>query len=302
MKKKIDVSIIMVNYNSLAEIRASIESVITKSSSDLIYEFIVVSNSLERDEEIELLNKTTPHLQYHQLDENVGFAKGNNYGINFASGEYFFFLNPDTLLMNDAITRLKNFLENNSDYGAVGPAIFNKKGRQVASVNNIPSFMSLLSQMIPFGNLLFPKKFVYGNYLVKSTSEVNVIQGSAIFIKKDIMKSVDNFTDSYFMYSEETDLCYKLKETGLKVGLLREAEVAHIGGVTTKPVFLEMEIEKHRSRKKFLNMHKPHLMWLNRVSGSIGYFWRTLLFSFTLNGKKIKQFGNIFIWYTFKYN
>lgn len=298
----IDVSIITVNYYSIIEIIHCYESVVKFTPNSISYEFIVVSNSDEADIELDNLKKRFANLSIINSEKNIGFGQANNLAANQSKGKYLFFLNPDTQLINDCLTSLMTCLESDSTYGIVGPAVYSDNGKIQSSINNFPSFITMISFMLPFGHLLLPKKFIYRNYSLDKTSIVPVIQGSSIFMPKLLFDEVDGFSKQYFMYSEETDLCKKISNLNRNIVYLNTAKILHIGGVTTATNFDKMELEKHKSKKKYIQTHKPNLILFNRIAYSLGYFFRFLFSLARLKFDKAKYFFRLMNWYIFKYS
>ncbi len=298
----LDVSIITVNYFSIKEIIQCYESVIKITPESISYEFIVVSNSDESEFELEVLKKRFANLSIIISKKNIGFGQANNLAANQSKGKYLFFLNPDTQLINDCLTKLKVCLESNSTFGIAGPAVYSENRKLQSSINNFPSIITMLSFVLPFGHLLLPKRFIYRNYSLNETSIVPVVQGSSIFISKLQFNEVGGFSKEYFMYSEETDLCKRLANLELETAYLSDAKILHIGGVTTSTNSKVLEIEMHKSKKKYIEIHEPKLLFFNRIAYSLGYLFRFLFSLVTLNINKARYFFRLMNWYMFKYS
>ena len=103
------------------------------------------------------------------------------------------------------------------------------------------------------------------------------------------------------MYWEEHDLCLRIQNSNHDVIFCAEAKLIHISGTSTSPYFIQMEVEKHRSQKKYVLKHHPDWLLLNRLSGILGYSWRTVASLLTLKKQKIAQHWSIFFWYSFNY-
>ncbi|GAB5410224.1 MAG: hypothetical protein BalsKO_25890 [Balneolaceae bacterium] len=302
MSSNVDVSIITVNYYSINEITECFESVKKITSGLITYEFIVISNSDETVQELEKLNSKFTNLKYIISKTNVGFGLANNLGVKESSGRYLFFLNPDTKILNDCLNKLKSFLENNTHVGIVGPAIYSEDNTVQPSINNYPSKITMLSFVLPFAHIILPKKYIFRNYSLENTSVVPVVQGSSIFISRSLFKKVGGFSKEYFLYSEETDLCKRVLNTGKKTAYFTDAKILHIGGVTTSSNFDLLTIEMHKSKRKYIELHNPELVFFNRATFSLGYLLRFIFSILTLNIKKTKFFFRLMSWYFFKYS
>lgn len=296
---KPDVSVIIVNYHSMKLIDDCISS-IKQFNKSVRYEVIVVSNSEWGDNEKAVMEKH-PEVQWINPGKNMGFAAANNIGADHASGEYLFFLNPDTLFVNDVLGHLSQTISEYPDAGLIGPLTLNPDGSHQPSVKNEFGMDHMLVLAFPFLKIFFRNK-KFGHIPVKKTQFVEVINGSAMFIKRNLFFKIGKMNESFFMFWEENDLCKSVRKTGKRILFYDGARIIHLGGQTTRNVFIPMEIEKHRSQKRYLMKFEPgHVSW-NRLLGAISYFWRTLGAILIFRKRKVSQFGNILFWYIFKYD
>ncbi|WP_085537157.1 glycosyltransferase family 2 protein [Massilibacteroides vaginae] len=224
-----DVSIIYVNYKTSQLIIDSIDSVKEKTQ-EVDYEIIVVDNNSEDDSHTIIKNKH-PKVLFLSLNENLGFGRANNKGIMHAKGNYIFFLNPDTLLRNNAIKYLKDFLENNKDYGACGGNLYDENSFPTMSFGRrFPSyfeeFASIFYLKIP--SFTSPKSYFY-NYS-DCILDVAFISGADLMVKKTVIDKVGGFSRDFFMTYEETELCYRIFKGGYKIGAVPNAKIMHLEG------------------------------------------------------------------------
>ncbi|MDR9418371.1 glycosyltransferase family 2 protein [Gracilimonas sp.] len=296
-----DVSVIIVNYHSLDDVNDCIKSILEQTTSSLSFEVIIVSNSEEQEQDIDIIKSIHKDITYFSTGENAGFAKANNIGANIARGEYLFILNPDTLLLNDVLGLFYKKMESAPPIGLIAPCMYNQNLEPYPSVIGDIKISSLISLAIPFGALLFYPPNRHKFYLPKQSGAVDVVQGSALFLSSQLYSDVKGMGEEFFMYSEERDLCLKVRKAGYSVFYYQKAKVKHIGGTSTSKSFLKMEVQKHRSKKIFIKKYYPNLIFLNRLCGSFGYFWRFITALITLKKKKFKQFGTLFKWYLLTY-
>lgn len=292
------ISIIIVNYYSENEIKACLSSIEKKNSADI--ECVIVSNS-PRDKRLELFTRSLNFsTEIYYNNNNLGFAKACNVGADLAKGDFLFFLNPDTSFLNDTAQELLDCYYSINQAGLLGAKTFNQDHKLEPSIKNSLSKGYFLTWVFPFLGSLFPSKKI-GHYFPESTSEVLVVNGHSMFIQKQLFQKIGGMEEEFFMYWEENDLCLRIKKSGYKVIYCSEAKIMHISGTSTSPFFSKMEVEKHRSQKKFILKHYPSWNLLNRTSGVAAYFWRVFACLFSFKKSKIKQFWNLFIWYAFKY-
>ncbi len=294
-----DVSVIIVNYRSMKLIGDCISSI--KQNNDSVrYEVIVVSNSEWGDDGKAVMEKY-PEVHWINPEKNAGFAAANNIGADKATGRYLFFLNPDTLFANDVLNHLLQAVSDYPEAGLIGPMTLNPDGSHQPSVKNEFGMDHMFVLAFPFLKIFFGNK-IFGHIPVKKTQFVEVINGSAMFIERELFVKTGKMNESFFMFWEENDLCRSVRNTGKEILFYDKAQIIHLGGQTTRDVFIPMEIEKHRSQKRYIMKFEPGYVVWNRLLGTISYFWRTLGAIILFRKRKISQFGNILIWYIFKYD
>ncbi len=293
------VSIITVNFNSEDQIIECLNSIEANNSSDI--EYIIVSNSKIESRFKERLNSFSFPVKLYQNEANFGFAKGCNIGAEKATGDYLFFLNPDTLFLNDTVTELLKCISSTPEIFVAGPKTFLKKDKVSGTVKEHISLRFFFYFMTPLLKFFIPPQKIGGHYNPDSTKVVPVLNGHAFLIESKRFFDIGKMEEHFFMYWEENDLCLRVQKKGGKVLYCSQAQIMHHKGFSTNPVFIKMEVEKHRSRKKFVEKHYPQWKTLNRISGIIGYSWRALGSFFTLNAQKISQHWRLFFWYIFEY-
>lgn len=223
-----DVSILIVNYNSFKLILQCIES-IYQFTKGISYEIIVVDNNApERD--IDTINEFYSDIIYLKNLENRGFGSGNNFGAKYARGKYLFFLNPDTILLNNAIFKFYDFCERNIGVGIVGGNLYDAKLQPAFSCW---SFLPGLLAEIDYLMLHKVGKFLgsVGDFNHSALpQEVGYISGADLFISKAIFDELHGFDEDFFMYYEETELTFRVKRMGYKVMSIPDAKIIHLEG------------------------------------------------------------------------
>lgn len=232
----LDLSIIIVNWNSVEYLDKCIASVL-KSLSGIAYEIVVIDGG-SFDGCKQMLLEFYPQVRFIQCDDNLGFAKLNNKAYQIAQGRYLFFLNPDTEIVEKAVNILFDQLENLPEAGAVGSRLLN--GDRSVQTSCIQSFPTIMNQFLDAEmlRLLWPQAHLWGNGIlfsgVKEPQQIDVISGACIMVKRDVFEQVGLFSEDYFMYAEDLDLCYKIKALGYENYYIPLAEVIHYGGGSTK--------------------------------------------------------------------
>lgn len=228
-----DVSVIIVNYNTLELTKNTIESVFEKTEG-LKYEIILVDNA-SVDGSVEFFeNNYKNKIIFIKNNENLGFGRANNKGIELAKGKYIFLLNSDTVLINNAIKILFDYMESHVECGVCGGNLYD--------INNNPthSFCSKLiniySEFDFIKNIIFKtfyKKRIDFNYLNQNI-EVGYITGADMFIRKEVLDKVGNFDPDFFMYFEEVELTSRIKLSRKKIISVPEAKIIHLEGKSSK--------------------------------------------------------------------
>jgi GT2 family glycosyltransferase len=232
-----DLSIIIVNWNSKEYLRRCIASVLEKPPG---VEFeIVVIDGASFDGCDKMLHELYPQVRFIQSYENLGFAKANNQAFQASSGNAICFLNPDTEVLGAALETMYHYLRTLPRAGAVGCKLLNSDGTLETSC--IRSFPTIVNQVLEVEALR--KRYRYSRLWGmaplfngdKSPSEVDAISGACLMMRRSVFEDVALFSTDYFMYSEDIDLCFKVKRSGWKNYYVPSAAVVHhVGGSTAK--------------------------------------------------------------------
>lgn len=199
----------------------------------LIYEIIVVDNA-SFDGSDRLLRDEFPAVIFVQLKENIGFGKANNLGFRHSSGKNLLFLNPDTVMLGQAICTMYYHLKEIPYAGAVGCTLLNSDHSiQRSCVQKFPTIPNQILDIDYLKAQLPCWKFWGINPLLSyngSPREVEAVSGACLMVKRHIFEEIEKFTSEYFMYAEDIDLCYKINSAGYKVYYISDAKVVHHGG------------------------------------------------------------------------
>jgi len=281
-----DVSIIIVNYNTSLLLQNCINSIVEKTV-DIKYEIIVVDND-SKDESVQILEADFLTVQLIKSPVNLGFGRANNLGASTAKGKYLFLLNTDTLLINNAIKVLFDFmeLENNLDIGACGGNLFN--------LDLTPNFSYSLKFPSLYNVFLYRSKleFLKKNDSFNNTGdvkEVSIIIGADFFVRKELFDSIDGFDPSFFMYVEDGELCYRIKKLNYRIVSVPTAKIIHLQGKSSTNGFkLKMEY------MGYLIFFKKHFSFLTllcyKTIELFFAFLRFLVFKITMNKSKSNEY------------
>lgn len=227
-----DLSIIIVNYKNKNKLEICLDSILKADNHDLIYEIILVEN--HSSEDLSSFVKKSDNIRLLASPKNLGMGGGNNLGIRDARGDYILILNPDTVIKNDAIITLLDYLKINPDVGIVGPKLLNPDGSLQYSCSRFPSFFMPILRRTFLGDYFAANRdnFQMMEFDHNSVREVDWLMGSALMFKRSVLlpdgKTWEpHFDERYFMYFEDIDLCRSAKAKKLKVVYNPQAILLH---------------------------------------------------------------------------
>ncbi len=233
-----DIAVILINYNSSKFTTDAIESIIKVTSISLNYQIIVVDNASRYEDYIlvkdYILSLEAENIKLFRSKINTGFGAGNMFGIQFSNARYYAFINNDTLLKNDCLDVLFNFMKTHENIALCAPQGYDENGNVLKGFDH---FLSLKREL--FGRKIFeklnPKKYPKRNKKYEEPIKVQCIPGSFLFVDARSFDNVGGFDTNIFLYYEETDLAFrisKLKEKN-ECYLMPKAEYIHFKGQST---------------------------------------------------------------------
>jgi len=232
-----DVSILIVNYNVKDYVLQCLRS-IEQRSPGAVVEVIVVDNASSDNSVVEL-QPLFPSVTWIALQTNLGFGKGNNVGLERCTGRYVLFLNPDTIIGQDTVNVMTSYLDSNPSVGFAGCKVLNPDGSfQLACRRGLPtpwvSFCKLfgLQHLFPTSKLLAGYNLTYKS--IDETYEVDALIGAFMFGRTADVRALQGFDPEFFMYGEDIDLCYRMKQAGKSVMYVHTTSIVHFKGESTK--------------------------------------------------------------------
>ncbi len=234
-----DISVVIVSYNVSSFLDQALTT-LKDSAGGLEYEVFVVDNA-SSDDSIDMVKKKHPQVRLIENVDNVGFAKANNQALKQVTGRYILLLNPDTVLSHDTLRVMIEFLDNRPGAGAAGCKIINPDGSlQLACRRGFPTPGVAFFKMVGLSNL-FPRSKTFGAYNLTyldpdTITEVDALSGSFMMLRKDVLDEVGFLDEDFFMYGEDLDLCYRIKQGGWKIYYVPSTEIIHFKGESSKTV------------------------------------------------------------------
>ncbi len=249
-----DVSIIIVGWNTRDFLRGCLQS-LRDESGGVKSEVIVVDNA-SSDGSVEMIEREFPEVRVIRNAENRGFAAANNQGMAVASGRYVLLLNPDTRVLDRAVEKAVAFADAHPEAGVVGCRTLLADG---SIQYNCYMFPSLLNLALSLSRLpgLFPKSRFFGRARMtwwdyESPKSVDVVAGCFMLVRREALEQVGSMAEDYFMYSEDTDWCWRFKQAGWQVLYTPEPAIVHYWKGSSSQCAGEMHVLQRRSVLMFL--------------------------------------------------
>lgn len=270
--KSIELSIILVSYNTADYTIRALESVYAQTHGD--FEVIVVDNA-SSDDSVKKIKDNFPQIKLIESKTNLGFAGGVQLGTKASIGKYFLLLNPDTIVLDQAIDRLLQFAKQYANNGIWGGVTLNND----LSINtqhawSQPSFRNLLFSALGLEKLLNKSCFFnhsnYGCWTRNTIKEVDIISGCFFLITRELWDKLGGLDTTFFMYAEEADFCLKAKKLGYQPIVNPEARIIHHGGVSHSR-FSGKLIKLLKGKVELINRHIP--AWKKPIYKSLLYLY-----------------------------
>jgi len=264
----VDVSIILVNWNTRGFLRDCINSVY-ENTSNSSFEIIVVDNA-SSDGSVDMLKLEFGDVKIIANAENRGFAAANNQGMLASKGRYILLLNSDTIVLDNSIDKAVAFADAHKGSAVVGSGVLNPDMTVQPTCFMFPSILNMLLS-VSYLYKLFPRSRFFGRERMTwwnrdDVREVDVVTGCFMLVRREAIEEVGMMDERFFMYGEETDWCYRFKQAGWKVMFTPMSAIIHFGGQSSRKARVEMLIRLRLSILQFIGKHygwlKHKTAWL----------------------------------------
>jgi GT2 family glycosyltransferase len=253
----LDISIIIVSYNVLDYLQNCLKS-IHDSKPQCTYEIIVVDNA-SNDQSREVILSTFPGVHWLQNSANIGFAAANNQAIQVSKGEYIWLLNPDTQVQPGALDALKQAADNDPRIAACGSKLINPDGTLQISCYPFPTLGNEFLRMFHLEKFSSRAHYPMDRWQTQTLYPVDNLQGASLLLRKSALNEVGVLDESFFVYTEEVDLNYRLKKAGWRNCWVPGSVVIHYGGQSTKQNRSAMFLELYKTKVQFFRKHYGRL-------------------------------------------
>lgn len=256
MADKPDLSVVIVNWNTSAELEACLRSIGEEDSVRL--EIIVIDNA-SPDDSVEMVRREFPGVRLIENNANLGFAKAANQGISTSQGRYVLLLNPDSEVKPGALPAIVRFGDENPKVGIFGPKLLNPNGTLQYSCRGFPTVAAGF-----FRNTILTKYFPRNSYIYdylmlgwdhSEPRDVDWVSGAALVARRELLEDVGMLDERFYMYCEDVDLAFRAHEKSWRVTYFPPAVVVHACGRSSNYRPNRMIIEHHKSIFRFFRKH-----------------------------------------------
>jgi GT2 family glycosyltransferase len=268
-----DLSIVVVNWNTKGLVSRCLDSIYSYLEGAQ-FEVVVVDNA-SSDGSADHIRNVYPQVQLIHNEQNVGFSKANNQAIAVTRGRYILLLNSDAFLIDTSLLSLIELMDADPKIGIAGVQLISPNGNAQESYGDLPNLWKESESLIGFDKLRNPGK---GREQDCGIVETGWVGGACFLLRREALQDIGLLDESFFMFSEEVDLCYQAHKTGWKVIHAPCIQVIHIGGGSTG-VTAERLLRLYRGKLQYFEknfgknqrviLHR--LIWLSTLSKAFIY-------------------------------
>ena len=270
MNTMIDLSVIIVSFNTKQLTKQTIDSVI-HTTKGISYEIFVVDNA-SQDGSPESIESEYPNVRIIKNKENLGFSKANNMAIRQARGRYVLLLNSDTVVLGNCLENSVRYMDEHQDTGILGCKVVLQSGKlDHACKRGFPTPAAALYYMLRLDKL-YPSSTTFGKYDLTylsedETNEVDCVTGAYMMVRRETFTQCGLLDEDYFMYGEDIDWCYRIKTAGWKVIYYPKEKIIHYKGESGKKRRYRTIVAFHKAmiifyKKHFRKKYSFVLRWL----------------------------------------
>jgi N-acetylglucosaminyl-diphospho-decaprenol L-rhamnosyltransferase len=287
----IGLSIVIVAWNVRDLLAACLESIgagpvavgsdAPAAAPDRLAVEVIVVDSASTDGTPDMLRERFAWVHLIEPGENVGFSRGNNIGLRASRGRFVMLLNPDTVVLDDALPRLVGYLNAHPDVGVVGPQLLNSDGSLQSSRRRFPTLTTAFFEstwLQPIAPRRMLTRYYFEDIPPDRTLDVDWLTGAALVTRREVIAQVGGLDEGYFMYSEELDWQRRIKGAGWRVVYLPGAQIVHHGGQSSQQVSAQTHIRFQSSKIRYFRKHHGELAALVlRIFLLFNYAWQLAL-------------------------
>lgn len=260
-----DVSVVVVSWNTRDILRGCLRSIFEQTKGVSFNVFVVDNNS--HDGSPDMVRTEFPQVTLIENRENRGFAAANNQAIQMSSGRYTLLLNPDTVVLDDAISRCVAYADRNPDVGVVGCQVLEDEDRISPTGFTFPTPWTVFLELSGLSRAL-PRSRLFGSPELgwwdrRSERDVDVVAGMFMLVRQEAIADVGPLDESYFVYFEETDWCYRMARAGWRRVFIPSARIVHLDGgrKSTEQIKTKMFVQLQKSSMIYHRKNLGYAAW-----------------------------------------
>ena len=250
-----DLSIVIVNYQTFELTKNTINSIL-EYEYPFSYEILVVDNASSDDSLAKLQEYFKDKVEFIASAENNGFAAGNNQALRIAKGRYVLLLNSDTIVWEKTLEDIYNYMENHADVGASGCRVLLENGElDKACKRSFPNVKNSFFRLFHIPTRSSDNDYNLDNLPDGEIYEIDCLTGAFMFMRADVLKQVGLLDETFFMYGEDIDLCYRIKQAGWKIVYYGKSKITHFKGASSKKQKSKLIYEFYRAMYIYYKKH-----------------------------------------------
>ena len=265
-----DLSVVIVNYGTFELTRDTVNSIL-EYSYPFSMEIIVVDNASIDDSLSRLRQYFNDRVKFIASEKNNGFAAGNNQALKTVDSKYVLLLNSDTIVWKDTLEDIYNFMELNSDVGACGcQVLLEDNTLDKACKRSFPNVKNSFFRLFHIPTSSKDDNYNLDDLDDDGVYEIDCLTGAFIFTRKSVLDDIGLLDETFFMYGEDIDFCYRIKEAGWKVIYYGKDKITHFKGASSKRQRPKLIYEFYRAM--YIYYKKHHSQESNIFVNLIVYF------------------------------
>ena len=250
-----DLSVVIVNYQTFELTKNTIDSIF-KYDYPFTYEILVVDNASGDDSLARLQDYFKDKVTFIASKENNGFAAGNNQALRIANGKYVLLLNSDTIVWENTLENIYNYMEMHNDVGAAGCRVLLENGElDKACKRSFPNVKNSFFRLFHIPTNSKDDNYNLNNLPDDEIYEIDCLTGAFMFMRAKALDEVGFLDETFFMYGEDIDLCYRIKKAGWKIIYYGESKITHLKGASSKKQKNKLIYEFYRAMYIYYKKH-----------------------------------------------
>ena len=250
-----DLSVVIVNYQTFELTKNTINSIL-EYDYPFSYEIFVVDNASADDSLARLKDYFADKVKFIASKENKGFAAGNNQALKRAEGKYQLLLNSDTIVWEGTLENIYNYMEKHDDVGACGCRVVLENGElDKACKRSFPNVKNSFFRLFHIPTNSKDDNYNLTGLADDEVYEIDCLTGAFMFMRKDAINQVGLLDETFFMYGEDIDLCYRIKHGGWKIVYYGKSKITHLKGASSKKQKSKLIYEFYRAMYIYYKKH-----------------------------------------------